>query len=895
MNDSVSTLSEPRRELARSIGFSAFIYGYPLVETMRTCRLQTGGGSGTRGRAPIDTLQHNTRPWTDEDRDIVTPANDLLYTTGWIHLRDGPRLLHVPSAARHPGRYFVLALYDAYTENFENLGPRNCRAEGETVVLVAPGREIPAELRHLRAVRCPTDLVWLLARVLVADEEDLPAARALQAEMALECAPGTAGGSLPLAVARWDGEPVDAMAMLHDQALSPADVAPGFFTSLVHALADAPGRTEDAGLVAWLGQAGLQGGAAFRWDTLEPTQRDGLTAGLAEASELVAAAARSRRARPWVLASRAGVYGSDYLTRALTAYIGLGALATSEAIYGAGHFDADHQPLEGRHRYTLRFAADAMPPAQAFWSVTLYDQDRFLYRNAIGRHAIGDRTRGLKRDGDGGLTITFSHERPEDAANWLPTPAARFYLIMRLYHPRDGARSWKAPALQRMVEAPATRSPDALTRARQAVTWAWPLYEMARMRASTSPRRHQGEPAGPDAESPLRWCNVLVHGRELLAPGTSRVVTPNVDTLYSNAWLDLSEGPLVIDVPDTAGRYYVLGLLDFYTNPFAGIGQRTSGTAAGSFLIAPTGWDGATPEGMKRIDAPTPWVWMIGRWLVEGRDDLRAVHALQDAMNLSRLHHAGPLEAPVRQRFDGGFTGPHLSDTAPGGGRFAQVVNAALAQNPPPSREHAMVSAFAAFGIGAGLVPGPAQCDLLDTALAAELPIWHQAEFGAVGPTGWQTPPPLVETFGDAYAQRAQVALRYIGALDRREALYLMLHVDGEGRALQGGQARTLRFEPGALPPVHAFWSLTMYSTDTCMLVANPIGRYAIGDRTPGLRPDPDGGLTIHIGHALPVDPAAAANWLPAPQGPYYLCLRAYVPRDAMLSGCYHLPPLRAA
>jgi len=450
MNQPPSTLSEPRAALARAAGMTAFIYGYPLVESMRTCRLQTGGGAGSAERPPIDALQHNPRPWTDADRDIVTPANDLLYTTGWIHLRDGPRLLRVPSAARHPGRYFVLALYDVYTENFENLGPRNCSADGEIVVLIGPTGNVPDSLQHLRTVRCPTDLVWLLARVLVADEADLPAARALQAEIAVDVLPGTGGGSVPLAVAQWPGEPVDAMALLYDQRVPPNEVAPQFFTSLVQALADAPGRTQDAGLVAWLGQAGLQGGPQFSWDALEPAQHQGLVAGLSDAAELVAQAARSRRARPWVLASRTGVYGSDYLSRALTAYIGLGALATSEAIYGAGHFDAEHQPLDGRHRYKLRFAPDAFPPADAFWSVTLYDHDRFLYGNPMKRHAIGDRTRGLKHDPDGGLTITFSHQPPSDTANWMPTPASRFYLIMRLYHPREDLRAWNVPALQRV-------------------------------------------------------------------------------------------------------------------------------------------------------------------------------------------------------------------------------------------------------------------------------------------------------------------------------------------------------------------------------------------------------------------------------------------------------------
>lgn len=436
---------------------------------------------------------------------------------------------------------------------------------------------------------------------------------------------------------------------------------------------------------------------------------------------------------------------------------------------------------------------------------------------------------------------------------------------------------------------------------RQAVTWAWPLYEMARMRAATSPRRHEGEAAGPRPESSLRWCNVLIHGRELLGPGASRVVTPNVDTLYSNAWLDLREGPLVLDVPDTAGRFYVLGLLDFYTNPFAAIGQRTTGTAAGRFLIAPPGWQGRVPQGMRRIDAPTPWLWMIGRLLVEGSGDLPAVHALQDAIRLRRLQDDDDHDdddgagMPARHRFDGGFAAEALRDRAPAGARFAQVVNAALLENPPPERERDIISGFAPCGIGPGQVPNAAQCELLDAALAAQLLDWHHATFGAAGANGWESPPPLGESFGSDYALRAQVAVKYIGALDSREALYLMLHADAECRELAGGRNYTLRFAPGALPPVDAFWSLTMYDASSCMLVANPIDRFAIGDRTPGLCPDADGGLTIHIGHLPPPDAAGAANWLPAPQGRYYLCLRAYVPRQEMLSGRYQLPPLQAA
>ncbi|WP_137896251.1 DUF1254 domain-containing protein [Ramlibacter sp. 2FC] len=447
MNDP-HPLAGARQSLARAIGLTAFVFGYPLIESMRTCRLQTGGSATAPLRAPVDALHHIRRPSTDQDRDIVTPANDLLYTTAWIHLADGPRLLTVPSAARHPGRYFVLALYDAWTENFENLGPRNCAAGGETVLLVGPGGQVPPGLEGHRVVRCPTNLVWLIGRILVGDEADWPAARALQAEIALAPARGTGLGRRPLGVEQWAGEPIDAMAEAWEQQRPAELVAPRFFTALCQALAETQARPEDAGLIAWLGQAGLVANPQFSWEALDEPQRKGLVEGFADAVTLVATAARSRHTRPWTLARRAGRYGNDYLARALTAYIGLGALATDEALYGAGHFDARQQPLAGPRRYRLRFAPGELPPVEAFWSVTLYDADRFLYPNAIGRHAIGDRTPGLRLEPDGSLVIDFAHEAPADARNWLPTPAGPFYLILRLYHPRDGIHSWKIPALE---------------------------------------------------------------------------------------------------------------------------------------------------------------------------------------------------------------------------------------------------------------------------------------------------------------------------------------------------------------------------------------------------------------------------------------------------------------
>lgn len=458
MRTSSTSSADLRRLLARSVGLAAFVYGYPLIETYRTCRLQTApqtngwrqpsAGLGMRGA--INTIHHATRPSTDEDRDVVTPANDLLYTLAWIHLAGGPMLLTVPSSARHPGRYFVLPLYDAYTENFENLGPRNCALEGETVVLVGPDGAVPDTLAGLGVIRCTTNLVWMIGRIVVGDEGDWDAARALQAEIRLEPAPGTQAELQPPTIQNWVGEPVDAMAEVMEQGRPAAEVAPRFFTNLCHALAEAPGRTEDAGFLAWLAQAGLRGDPDFQWVMLDEPVREGLIEGFAEGVQVVGSVQKQRAPKPWAMTPATGRYGSQYLARARTAYIGLGALGTSEAVYVASHYDAQQQLLDGRHRYLMRLQADDLPPADAFWSVTLYDADRFLYGNEIRRHAIGDRTPGLRYGADGSLELEIGHARPEDAANWLPAPQGRFYLILRLYHPREDARVWKAPALQPM-------------------------------------------------------------------------------------------------------------------------------------------------------------------------------------------------------------------------------------------------------------------------------------------------------------------------------------------------------------------------------------------------------------------------------------------------------------
>ena len=451
--NTAATARDPRFALGQSIGLAAFVWGYPLIETVRTCRLQTlaKAGEAVSWRAAIDRLHHVQRPSTPDDRDVVTPANDLLYTTGWINLANGPRLLHVPAPQRHGGRYFVLALYDAWTTNFENPGLRTSPPEGETVALVGPNTPADQALPPAaRVVRSPSNLVWMIARVVVGSGDDLTQGHALQADIRLECPPGTDRGRLPASVDHWVGAPQDTLAALLERPQDADAIARAFFTNLCQCLADAPPPIADSGMADWFSRAKLVPGKNFDWAWLDAPLRDGLRQGLLDGAALLVSASRSHSARPWAAHFGLGRYGTAYLTRALTAYKGLGALDSVEAVYAMGDFDGTKQALHGSAPYLMRFEPGDLPPVDAFWSITLYDADRFLYPNAVARYSIGDRTPGLRTDPDGGLTLRVSHAPPAGTANWLPAPAGSFYLILRMYCPRPEARTWRIPALQRL-------------------------------------------------------------------------------------------------------------------------------------------------------------------------------------------------------------------------------------------------------------------------------------------------------------------------------------------------------------------------------------------------------------------------------------------------------------
>lgn len=399
--------------------------------------------------------------------------------------------------------------------------------------------------------------------------------------------------------------------------------------------------------------------------------------------------------------------------------------------------------------------------------------------------------------------------------------------------------------------------------------------------------------------------NVFSHMRAFPDASFTDVVSPNADTLYSIAWLDLAQEPVVLSVPDSGGRYYLMPLLDAWTNVFASPGKRTTGTRRGAFAIVGPQWHGTLPRGVREIRSPTAMAWLIGRTQTNGRADYAAVHRLQDQYRLVPLStwqkgqkalngqkRGGARPAPRALQADTGAP-PVEQVAAMDAQAFFSHFAALLPANPPAVADAPMVEKMRRLGLEPGK---PFVTTVLEPSTARAVQEGATAALAAIrtgargkGSSGWSMARDL-GSYGTDYGKRAAVAWVGLGANLPQDALYPSTRVDAEGRPLAGANRYVLHFDKGQLPPAKAFWSLTLYN-DKQAFVANPIHRYTIGSRD-RLRCNADGSLDIYIQHERPVA-AMLPNWLPAPPDAFHLMLRAYWPQPAMLEGKWMPPAVR--
>lgn len=426
-------------EEARSTIAEAYIYAYPMIANYRTMVKQAIDKEAPEYIGGFNVLKNYSEPFTPENHDVVTPNNDTPYSWARLDLRAEPFVMSVPAVPHD--RYYTLQWIDLYTDIVGYIGVRATGFGAGSYLIAGPDWHDATPEGIDGVLRCETQFVALLGRTLLQGPDDVPTLAAIQSQYRLEALSQFQAHIPPPAAPEIDWLPWDEAAL----------TTPAFITYLNFLLPFCqPPHPSEVDLLRRFARVGIGPGLELDVASLDPTLRQAVDDGVNDGIATLNAALAETTTSNGLFGTREDL-GNDYLKRAVGASKGLYGNAVEEAWYGGWESDADGEPLDGTRHYQLHFAPEALPPAQFFWSATMYDlPDRFLVANPINRYSIGDRTPGLQYDDKGGLTIDISHEPPgENLSNWLPAPAGPFTVVIRIYGPKqellDG--SWQLPPL----------------------------------------------------------------------------------------------------------------------------------------------------------------------------------------------------------------------------------------------------------------------------------------------------------------------------------------------------------------------------------------------------------------------------------------------------------------
>jgi len=377
------------------------------------------------------------------------------------------------------------------------------------------------------------------------------------------------------------------------------------------------------------------------------------------------------------------------------------------------------------------------------------------------------------------------------------------------------------------------------------------------------------------------------------------VVNPNADTLYSSAWVDTGKEPIIISLPDTQGRYYLMPILNYWTDSFASPGSRTTGTGPGNFAITGPNWSGKLPEGIKEMKSSTRWVWIVGRIACTGPSDYQNVSKLQDQLKLTPLvawgtSYVPPANVPVDPNVNPKIS-PLTQLLAMDAANYFNCVCQLMVENPPYQADAPLLDRMAKMGIKAG-VDYKSYFAELDNGVKSAIQTGYQSALTGIPArglgtikNGWQL---SYDTgnYGTNYILRAAIAYRGLGANLADDAFYASAATSGDGAKFSSTDKYVIRFDKDAIPPVNGFWSLSMYN-EKILFAANPINRYCLGSLSdPPLLKNPDGSIDIYIQRDAP-DAAKMPNWLPTPDsGGFSLTLRLYWPQKPVMDRSW-IPP----
>jgi hypothetical protein len=379
----------------------------------------------------------------------------------------------------------------------------------------------------------------------------------------------------------------------------------------------------------------------------------------------------------------------------------------------------------------------------------------------------------------------------------------------------------------------------------------------------------------------------------------TNVVNPNADTLYSSAWVDTRKEPVILSLPDTNGRYYLMPMLNYWTDVFDSPGSRTTGNGAGNFAITGPNWSGKLPEGIAEMKSSTRWVWIVGRIACAGPSDYENVWKLQDQLKLTPLSAWGtdyvpPVNVPVDPNVNIKVS-PLNQLLAMDSATYFNCVCQLMVDNPPYKADAPILADMTKIGIkpGGDYISYFARLEdnvksAIQTGYQSALEEIPAGQVGTIK-NGWQLPYGT-GNYGTNYTLRAAIAYRGLGGNIIDDAFYASSSISSDGAKFSSDNKYLIHFSKDEIPPVNGFWSISMYN-EKILFAANPINRYCLGSLSdPPLIKNPDGSIDIYIQRDSP-DSAKMTNWLPAPaSGSFSLTLRLYWPEESVLDKSW-VPP----